>query len=78
MDFYLEYLPENIVSKIFTYSSHPVSDLFKKSESYTMFCATYKDKYPHMYFEGDFSRYWQEEYRPMVGYFKLGQRTIDR
>ena len=43
-----------------------------------MFCTTYKDKYPQMDFEGDLLRYWQEEYRPMVGYFKLGQRTIDR
>ena len=34
MENYLDQLPENVINKIFLYSSHPVADLLKQNESY--------------------------------------------
>ena len=34
MEEYLKLLPENVINKIFVFNSHPVADLFKKSERY--------------------------------------------
>ena len=59
MDKYLEVMPENVIANIFTYSSHPVADMFKKSECYMMHDTSFKVE--------DFTTYWQDVYRPIVG-----------
>ena len=34
MEKYLEILPGNVINKIFVFNSHPVAELFKKSQAY--------------------------------------------
>jgi len=62
MEMNLENLPKEIINKIMTYNSHPLSDLFKKSECYTIHKFNFDVE--------DFSLYWQDIYRPMIGKHK--------
>ena len=57
-----KFLPVEIVNKIMMYNSHPVADVFKKSECYNIHCSHFDVE--------DFTAYWQEVYRPMVGKHK--------
>ena len=62
MEKYLEILPKEIINKIMIYHSHPVADLFKKSECYKIHDTHFNAE--------DFSLYWQEVYRPIIGKHK--------
>ena len=62
MEMILENLPKEIINKIMTYNSHPLSDLFKQSECYKTHDTHFKVE--------DFSHYWQDIYRPMIGKHK--------
>jgi hypothetical protein len=64
MKMILENLPKEIINRIMIFNSHPLADVFKKSECYNMFRTMHSDE--------DFSDYWSEVYRPMNGCFKLG------
>ena len=57
-----KFIPVEIVTKIMMYNSHPVADVFKKSECYNSHCSHFDVE--------DFTVYWQEVYRPMVGKHK--------